>query len=121
MYYFLVAALSTSTVSYRNDVVSHISKKWHIKNKQLPSERLHARLAKRKNFSRRNSIHTNATTMSRATRRGAPVQPVTQKAKDDAYDHMYIMMKLCAKVEKTAASYQEKNAVDNTTSFKTLR
>eukprot|EP00658_Telonema_sp_P-2_P076288 TRINITY_DN6652_c0_g2_i15.p1 TRINITY_DN6652_c0_g2~~TRINITY_DN6652_c0_g2_i15.p1 ORF type:complete len:922 (-),score=136.50 TRINITY_DN6652_c0_g2_i15:479-3244(-) len=92
MYYFLVAALSTSTVSYRNDVVSHISKKWHIHNSKSPSSKLRSRLANMQSSVLGSSVLRKST------------------AADEAYDHMYMMMKLCAKVEKTATLQQKRSA-----------
>ena len=95
MYYFLVAALSTSTPAYRNDFISDISKKWHVQSSKSPSAKLRSRLKMQ-----------NSMLGSSFTKKA----PSNQKEADKEYDQMYIMMKLCAKVEKTATIQQNRRA-----------
>eukprot|EP00658_Telonema_sp_P-2_P085027 TRINITY_DN9595_c0_g1_i1.p1 TRINITY_DN9595_c0_g1~~TRINITY_DN9595_c0_g1_i1.p1 ORF type:complete len:514 (-),score=41.30 TRINITY_DN9595_c0_g1_i1:130-1671(-) len=83
LYYFVAAALSTSTPQYRSSLVSHMSKKWHVQCPKSPSARLRSQL----------------------TRGGSPP---SHNHTDDAYDQMFVVMKLCAKIEKTASIQQKK-------------
>ena len=108
-YYFMETVLSTSTKAHRNDTVSHLCKKWHIKAAHS-SEKLHQKLEKRQaRLSRRGSAksqQSQKTHQSAQTQRSRGKKSLTQEQQDVAYDQMYLLMSLCAKVGKAATVRQ---------------
>eukprot|EP00658_Telonema_sp_P-2_P049567 TRINITY_DN3770_c0_g1_i1.p1 TRINITY_DN3770_c0_g1~~TRINITY_DN3770_c0_g1_i1.p1 ORF type:complete len:1021 (-),score=118.48 TRINITY_DN3770_c0_g1_i1:7-3069(-) len=110
-YYFMETALSTSSLAHRSENIAHMTKKWQIKAKN-PSAKLRAKLAKRGLGSRRESEASQKSrftdTTSRAGKRRT-AEP-TLKAQNDAYDQMYLLISLCAKVGKAATVRQAQSS-----------
>lgn len=110
-YYFMETALSTLSIAQRSENISHMAKKWQVKASKHPSLKLREKLAKRGAGSKRESVGSQASRNTHMSKRAAITPPEqTEKKQNEAYDQMYLLVSLCAKVGKAATVRQAQSS-----------